>query len=57
MHRAKGQGPLEGLRVLDIATIVAGPMAATLMADLGAEVVKLELPGVGDGLRLAARAS
>ena len=46
-----GQGPLAGLRVLDIATIIAGPMAATLMADFGAEVVKLELPGVGDGLR------
>lgn len=46
-----GQGPLTGLRVLDIATIIAGPMAGTLMADFGAEVVKLELPGLGDGLR------
>jgi crotonobetainyl-CoA:carnitine CoA-transferase CaiB-like acyl-CoA transferase len=47
----EGEGPLKGLKVLDIATIIAGPMAATLMADFGAEVVKLELPGLGDGLR------
>ncbi|MBR9865008.1 MAG: CoA transferase [Rhodobacteraceae bacterium] len=47
----KGSGPLSGLRILDIATIIAGPMAGSLMADFGADVVKLELPGVGDGLR------
>lgn len=46
-----GSGPLSGLKVLDIATIIAGPMAGSLLADFGAEVVKLELPGVGDGLR------
>lgn len=51
MERQAGEGPLAGLRVLDIATIIAGPMAATLMADFGAEVIKLELPGLGDGLR------
>lgn len=44
-------GPLRGLRVLDIATIIAAPMAASLLADFGAEVTKLELPGDGDGLR------
>jgi crotonobetainyl-CoA:carnitine CoA-transferase CaiB-like acyl-CoA transferase len=44
-------GPLEGLRVLDISTIIAAPLSGTLMADYGAEVVKAELPGVGDGLR------
>lgn len=43
--------PLEGIRVLDIATIVAAPLAATLLADYGADVVKVELPGQGDGLR------
>ena len=46
-----GQGPLSGLRVLDISTIIAGPMAATLLADFGAEVIKFELPKTGDGLR------
>ena len=51
MSRTEGTGPLKGLRVLDIATIIAGPLAGTLMADFGAEVVKLELPGIGDGMR------
>lgn len=44
-------GPLEGLKVLDLATIVAAPLTATLLADYGADVVKVELPGAGDGLR------
>ena len=44
-------GPLTGLRVLDIATILAAPLAATLLADYGAEVLKIEMPGKGDGLR------
>ncbi len=47
-------GPLAGVRVLDISTIIAGPWAATLLADLGAEVLKVELPGPGDGLRALA---
>lgn len=44
-------GPLAGLKVLDIATIIAGPFAASLLADFGAEVTKFEMPGAGDGLR------
>ncbi|MCA0240439.1 MAG: CoA transferase [Proteobacteria bacterium] len=44
-------GPLHGLKVLDISTIVAAPSAAALLADYGAEVTKIELPGSGDGLR------
>lgn len=44
-------GPLKGLRVLDIATIIAAPFAGTLLADFGADVTKLELPGTGDGMR------
>src|SRR5258708_4896130 len=44
------EGPLAGLRVLDVATLFAGPMIATLMADLGADVVKVEHPR-GDVIR------
>ncbi|MGD9946193.1 MAG: CaiB/BaiF CoA transferase family protein [Burkholderiaceae bacterium] len=44
-------GPLTGLRVLDIATVIAGPFAAGLFADYGAEVTKIELPGKGDPIR------
>ncbi len=43
--------PLHGLRILDISTMIAAPVASTLLADFGAEVVKVELPGVGDTLR------
>ncbi len=43
--------PLEGYKVLDIATVVAAPFAAALLGDYGAEVIKVELPGGGDTLR------
>lgn len=44
-------GPLAGLRVLDAATVYAGPFAAALLGDMGADVVKVEMPGSGDPLR------
>jgi crotonobetainyl-CoA:carnitine CoA-transferase CaiB-like acyl-CoA transferase len=44
-------GPLAGIRVLDIATFVAAPFCGTLMAEFGAEVIKIEQPGEGDSLR------
>ena len=43
-------GPLHGVRVVDAATIYAGPMVATLLGDFGADVIKVEHPR-GDGLR------
>ena len=39
--------PLQGVRILDMATVVAAPFSSTLCADLGAEVIKLELPEIG----------
>jgi formyl-CoA transferase len=46
-----GRLPLEGIRVLELAQIVAGPFCGALMAEFGAEVIKVEMPGRGDDLR------
>jgi crotonobetainyl-CoA:carnitine CoA-transferase CaiB-like acyl-CoA transferase len=45
------KGPLRGLKIIDISTVVAGPFAAGLLGDYGAEVIKAEMPGAGDSLR------
>src|SRR6056297_3124120 len=44
-------GPVQGLRVLDAGTMIAGPLAATHMADFGADVIKIEMPEIGDSMR------
>jgi crotonobetainyl-CoA:carnitine CoA-transferase CaiB-like acyl-CoA transferase len=44
-------GPLAGVRVLELATFVAGPFAGRLLSDFGADVIKVEAPGGGDPLR------
>ncbi|MFJ5487530.1 CoA transferase, partial [Hansschlegelia beijingensis] len=51
MNGAASVRPLEGLRVLEFAQIAAGPFTGMLLADLGADVVKVERPDGGDGMR------
>jgi crotonobetainyl-CoA:carnitine CoA-transferase CaiB-like acyl-CoA transferase len=46
-----GALPLQGLRVLDLASFIAGPIATTVLGDYGAEVIKIEPPGDGDPQR------
>ena len=45
------QGALEGVRVLELGQLIAGPFCGQLFADMGAEVIKIELPGRGDPMR------
>ena len=51
MKASKWRSPLEGIRILDLSTVIAAPFGATLLGDFGAEVIKVEMPGVGDPLR------
>jgi crotonobetainyl-CoA:carnitine CoA-transferase CaiB-like acyl-CoA transferase len=44
-------GPLEGLRVIEMGSLIAGPFCGQLMGDMGADVIKIEPPGEGDPMR------
>jgi len=46
-----GQGPLADLTVIELGTLIAGPFCGQILADFGAEVIKLEDPGTGDPMR------
>jgi len=45
-------GPLTGIRIVDVSQILSGPYACMILADQGAEVVKVESPGIGDPMRI-----
>ncbi|MFT6957977.1 MAG: crotonobetainyl-CoA:carnitine CoA-transferase CaiB-like acyl-CoA transferase [Halieaceae bacterium] len=44
-------GPMSGIKVIDLGAMIAGPMAATILCDQGADVIKIEPPGIGDLMR------
>lgn len=51
MKPDQNRGPLRGIRILDLSTMIAAPFGATLLGDFGAEVIKVEIPEKGDSLR------
>lgn len=50
-HDLAQRGPLQGIKVLELGQLIAGPFAGKTLADFGAEIIKIEAPGAGDPLR------
>ncbi|NDG40057.1 MAG: CoA transferase [Betaproteobacteria bacterium] len=50
-QRDSAAGPLSGIRVLELGTMIAGPVVGTLLSDFGAEIIKIEQPDGGDPIR------
>ena len=52
MANTTAAGPLDGIKVVDMSTMISGPLAAMMLADQGADVIKVESPGIGDIMRM-----
>jgi crotonobetainyl-CoA:carnitine CoA-transferase CaiB-like acyl-CoA transferase len=52
MMTNRSSGPLAGIRVVDLSNLISGPLATMILGDQGAEVIKVEAPGMGDPMRM-----